>query len=153
MKMPARTVYFASPSPSSSPPRPTLRSCFLHVHSFHNWDHTLDALHAVWWLMRRGIATRVSKLEILGALTASICLCLDHPGVGNPFLVSSHSPLALTYNDESPLQSHAAAAAFALMNRDDGACDILIHLNDAQVRSFPPPLLFSLSSTSSPCSS
>jgi hypothetical protein len=67
-------------------------------------------------------------------MTASMCLCLDHPGVGNPFLVQSHSPLALTYNDDAPLQSHAAAAAFALMNRDDGACDILIHLNDLQYR-------------------
>ena len=74
------------------------------------------------------------QLELLGAMTASMCLCLDHPGVGNPFLVQSHSPLALTYNDEAPLQSHAAAAAFALMNRDDGACDILIHLNDLQYR-------------------
>ena len=30
--------------------------------AFHNWDHTLDSLHAMFWMMRRGLGARVSKV-------------------------------------------------------------------------------------------
>jgi hypothetical protein len=38
----------------------------------------------------------------------------NHPGVTNDFLIATSDPLALRYNDRSPLENHHCAAAFAI---------------------------------------
>ncbi len=38
-----------------------------------------------------------------------------HPGLTGDFLVATLHPLALRYNDRSPLESHHAASAFELL--------------------------------------
>ena len=38
-----------------------------------------------------------------------------HPGLTGDFLVATSHPLALRYNDRSPLENHHASAAFTLM--------------------------------------
>ncbi len=38
-----------------------------------------------------------------------------HPGLTGDFLVATSHPLALRYNDRSPLESHHAASAFELL--------------------------------------
>ena len=46
---------------------------------------------------------------------AAICHDFEHPGLTNDFLVKSHHPLALCYNDRSPLENHHASAAFRVL--------------------------------------
>ncbi|KAJ9508776.1 hypothetical protein QJQ45_028082 [Haematococcus lacustris] len=42
---------------------------------------------------------------------------LDHKGVTNDFLVSSHHQLALLYNDRSPMENHHLTLAFTIMRQ------------------------------------
>ncbi|KAJ9510743.1 hypothetical protein QJQ45_027640 [Haematococcus lacustris] len=42
---------------------------------------------------------------------------LDHKGVTNDFLVSSHHQLALLYNDRSPMENHHLTLAFTIMHQ------------------------------------
>lgn len=52
--------------------------------------------------------------------------------MNNDFLVKTSSPLAIQYNDLSPLENHHLAQTFRLLNRDD--CGLLRHLSkDKQV--------------------
>ena len=63
---------------------------------------------------------------------SAICHDLDHQGLNNDFLVKTSSPLAIQYNDLSPLENHHLAQTFRLLNRDD--CGLLHHLRkDKQV--------------------
>lgn len=43
---------------------------------------------------------------------------VDHPGRTNSFLCNAGSELAVLYNDTAVLESHHAALAFQLTNRD-----------------------------------
>lgn len=67
-----------------------------------------------------------SHLFCAGYLSA-ICHDLDHKGLNNDFLIKTSSPLAIQYNDLSPLENHHLAQSFRLLNRDD--CGLLSHLS------------------------
>lgn len=43
----------------------------------------------------------------------------EHRGVNNVFLVKSHDPLAIIYNDNSPMENHHVAAAWRVMSHAD----------------------------------
>ena len=45
-------------------------------------------------------------------------MTVTHRGVNNDFLIRSSDPLALLYNDASPLENHHVAAAFTLMHEE-----------------------------------
>lgn len=45
-------------------------------------------------------------------LMAAVCHDVGHPGHNNPFLVESNDPLALKYNDKSPLENMHCAIMF-----------------------------------------
>ena len=45
------------------------------------------------------------------------CHDVGHPGLNNAFLTQSGHPLAITYNDESPLEQMHAATTFLIMRR------------------------------------
>ena len=52
---------------------------------------------------------------------AAIIHDYEHRGVNNDFLIKTSDPLALLYNDASPMENHHVAAAFALMVQDQYA--------------------------------
>ena len=63
---------------------------------------------------------------------AAICHDLEHPGKDNGFHITSHSPLALLYNDISVLENHHCCRAFTLMQ--DPRVNILGNLSHDQFK-------------------
>ena len=57
-----------------------------------------------------------------------------HPGLTNDFLIATSDPLAVRYNDRSPLENHHAAASFAAMRRPE--LDALAPLSAEQRKEF-----------------
>ena len=59
--------------------------------------------------------------KLLACYLAAIIHDYEHRGVNNDFLIKTSDPLALLYNDVSPMENHHVAAAFALMAQDQYA--------------------------------
>lgn len=49
---------------------------------------------------------KLSPSEKFALFLAAAIHDYDHPGLSNSFLVTTRSPLALMYNDLSPLENH-----------------------------------------------
>ncbi|KAG2486561.1 hypothetical protein HYH03_014732 [Edaphochlamys debaryana] len=84
---------------------------------YHNATHAADVLRSLHVLL---MGTRLTDhyldpLGLLAAYMAAIVHDLGHPGLTGDFLVATSAPLALRYNDNSPLESHHASAAFTLL--------------------------------------
>ena len=78
-----------------------VRSCMFD-NPYHNWQHAFDVTQttycmALHWEMDRTL----THVEYFALIISALCHDLEHPGVNNPFLVSSRSDLATLYNDRS----------------------------------------------------
>ncbi|KAG2447998.1 hypothetical protein HYH02_007026 [Chlamydomonas schloesseri] len=62
-----------------------------------------------------GSSGYLDPLGLLAAYWAAIVHDLGHPGLTGDFLVATGHPLAIRYNDRSPLESHHASASFTLL--------------------------------------
>ncbi len=49
----------------------------------------------------------LTHVEYFALIVSALCHDLEHPGVNNPFLVSSRSDLATLYNDRSASATRA----------------------------------------------
>ena len=56
--------------------------------------------------------------KLLACYLAAIVHDYEHRGVNNDFLIKTSDPLALLYNDVSPMENHHVASAFLLMSED-----------------------------------
>ncbi|XP_022651324.1 probable 3',5'-cyclic phosphodiesterase pde-3 isoform X2 [Varroa destructor] len=61
------------------------------------------------------IASNLPPLELLALYIAAAMHDFEHPGRTNAFIVATHAPLAILYNDRSVLENHHAAAAWNLL--------------------------------------
>uniref|UniRef100_A0A3P9M9M3 Phosphodiesterase n=2 Tax=Oryzias latipes TaxID=8090 RepID=A0A3P9M9M3_ORYLA len=87
--------------------------------SYHNSTHAADVLHATAYFLRRErVKGSLDQLDEVAALIAATVHDVDHPGRTNSFLCNAGSELAILYNDTAVLESHHAALAFQLTNRD-----------------------------------
>ncbi|KAG2486560.1 hypothetical protein HYH03_014731 [Edaphochlamys debaryana] len=84
---------------------------------YHNATHAADVLRSLHVLLMGARLTDhyLDPLGLLAAYMAAIVHDLGHPGLTGDFLVATSAPLALRYNDKSPLESHHASAAFTLL--------------------------------------
>ena len=57
-----------------------------------------------------------------------------HPGLTNDFLIATSDPLAVRYNDRSPLENHHSAASFSALRRP--GLDVLAPLSTEQKGAF-----------------
>ncbi|KAL3157196.1 putative 3',5'-cyclic phosphodiesterase pde-3 [Trebouxia sp. C0009 RCD-2024] len=102
---------------------------------YHSKAHAADVLQSMHTLLTLGgLASRMGdELIMLAGYLSAICHDLDHKGLNNDFLIKTSNPLAIQYNDLSPLENHHLAQSFRLLNRDD--CGLFRHLpKDRQVR-------------------
>lgn len=93
---------------------------------YHNATHAADVAQTLnFLLVRGGLARELSLLELLGALLAALAHDLNHPGVNNAFLIAVHSPLALQYNDASPLENYHCSEFFKLLLQQPAVAPLL----------------------------
>ncbi|WAR07025.1 PDE3A-like protein, partial [Mya arenaria] len=74
-------------------------------------------------------------LELMAMFTAAAMHDYDHPGRTNAFLVATHAPQAVLYNDRSVLENHHAASAWNLFLSDTGF-NFLSGLDAAEFKRF-----------------
>ncbi|DBA92091.1 hypothetical protein WJX77_006602 [Trebouxia sp. C0004] len=96
---------------------------------YHSKAHAADVLQSMHTLLTLGgLASRMDdELIMLAGYLSAICHDLDHKGVNNDFLIKTSNPLAIQYNDLSPLENHHVSQTFRLLQRDD--CGLLRHLS------------------------
>ncbi|KAG2436202.1 hypothetical protein HXX76_006514 [Chlamydomonas incerta] len=84
---------------------------------YHSATHAADVLQTLHVVIRgAGLTTHyLDKLGLLAAYFAAVVHDHGHPGLTNDFLIATHDPLAVRYNDRSPLENHHAASSFALL--------------------------------------
>ncbi|GFR48408.1 hypothetical protein Agub_g10302 [Astrephomene gubernaculifera] len=103
---------------------------------YHNAVHAADVLQTLHVIIH-GAQMHVNYLDHLGLLAAYFAAIVHdygHPGLTNDFLVSTSDPLAVRYNDRSPLENHHAAAAFSLVQKP--GLDLLAPLSKADRANF-----------------
>jgi hypothetical protein len=62
---------------------------------------------------------QVPQITMLAAILAALAHDAGHPGVNNNYLVDVSDPLALTYNDHSPLEHMHAATFFRILQKEE----------------------------------
>lgn len=87
--------------------------CSIHVASVVQMTHML--------LCHGGVmkSQALSSLQQQSAYWSAIVHDFEHGGLNNDFLIKTMNPLAITYNDQSPLENHHMAAAVRLMRLPD----------------------------------
>ena len=65
-------------------------------------------------VMKSNVMTRSQQLA---TYIAAVVHDFQHGGVNNDFLIKTFHPLAMTYNDMSPLENHHLAAAALLLHQ------------------------------------
>ncbi|KAG2439842.1 hypothetical protein HYH02_010474 [Chlamydomonas schloesseri] len=103
---------------------------------YHSATHAADVLQTLHVIVH-GAQLQAHYLNPLGLLAAYMAAILHdygHPGLTNDFLIATSDPLAVRYNDRSPLENHHAAASFAVMRRPE--LDALAPLTADQRKEF-----------------
>jgi len=85
---------------------------------YHNWQHAVDVYQFLYvCLDNGGCAQFLSYQDILVLLVGSLAHDVAHPGVNNAFVVNTGNPVAITYNDKSPLENMHASVFFETLRR------------------------------------
>lgn len=80
---------------------------------YHNWMHAVDVYQFCHLsIFLGGGGDFFNFQDVLALLAASIAHDVRHPGVNNAHLVSTGSPIAITYNDKSVLENMHASVFF-----------------------------------------
>lgn len=87
---------------------------------YHSEMHACDVMHAATIMHRRICGSDAPPHETGALILAAMVHDVGHGGVNNSFLIESHSPLAIRYNDQSVLENHHIALAFSIMRGHDG---------------------------------
>ena len=84
---------------------------------YHNALHAADVAHGFMHFLHSGTLASLLPAELrLGCILAAICHDVAHPGVSNQFLIATKNPLAIRYNDASPLENMHCCITFETMN-------------------------------------
>jgi hypothetical protein len=86
---------------------------------FHNFAHGLDVCYSVNYFFNLIGAERFFNPQTsFWMLVAGAAHDVGHIGVNNPYLVESSAPLAVKYNDRSPLENMHCATLFQVASED-----------------------------------
>ena len=76
----------------------------------------------------------MDRVQHMASYWSALVHDYEHGGLNNDFLIKTYHPLAITYNDQSPLENHHAAAAARLF-----ACPELQY-HPVSLASIPAPV-------------
>lgn len=80
---------------------------------YHDWRHGFDVFHFAYMCVTAGGAARYLNFQdVLALFLATIGHDVGHFGTNNAFLVKTSHPLAMTYNDISPMENMHAHVIF-----------------------------------------
>ncbi|KAK9805235.1 hypothetical protein WJX72_007972 [[Myrmecia] bisecta] len=85
---------------------------------YHNRHHAASVIQTMHMLLHHGGLRQhgvADDFESLACYLAAAVHDFEHPGFTNEYLVKVEDDIAITYNDQAPLESHHLAAAFRLM--------------------------------------
>ncbi|KAL3144954.1 putative 3',5'-cyclic phosphodiesterase pde-3 [Trebouxia sp. C0010 RCD-2024] len=87
---------------------------------YHNSTHVASVVQMTHLLLQQaGIAKVMSPAQIFATYCSALIHDFEHLGVNNDYLIKSFHPLAVMYNDISPLENHHVAAAGRVMQRPE----------------------------------
>ena len=89
--------------------------CSIHAASVVQMTHML-LCHG--GLIKTGLIT---KNQHLSSYWSAAVHDYEHGGLNNDFLIKTQHPLAILYNDQSPLENHHMSAAVSLLSEPDYA--------------------------------
>ncbi|GAX78545.1 hypothetical protein CEUSTIGMA_g5985.t1 [Chlamydomonas eustigma] len=91
---------------------------------YHCRIHAADVVRSLYCLLIHGGVMDSTtwqegwELTLLASILAAVIHDYDHRGVNNDFLIKTNDPLAVLYNDTSPMENHHLAASFLLLHGD-----------------------------------
>jgi len=110
-----------------------LEAAYISSNPYHNFYHGVDVMHMFFRMIRiSNAATILSKQEIFAGLTAAVSHDVGHLGVNNAYLVRSQHGLALTHNDNSPLENMHCATLYQISKTPN--CDIFSGLTKEEYK-------------------
>lgn len=118
-----------------------LKRFLLHVlvnyrsNSYHNFCHGVDVFQTVWFLlksMQDDFPT--SDLERFSILIAALAHDIGHFGFKDKYVIESEHPLALIYNDRSPIENFHCLVLFSILQ--DRNCWFGVHWDGSMKRKF-----------------
>ncbi|KAJ3066700.1 hypothetical protein HDU98_010020 [Podochytrium sp. JEL0797] len=100
---------------------------------FHNFKHCFCVTQMMYGILNvTGTISKLTPLEKLALICATIGHDLDHPGMNNAYQINANTDLTIIYNDISPLENHHSAVLFTLFR--DPKLNVLGTLPEAQYR-------------------
>lgn len=86
---------------------------------YHSSSHAADIMCTMEYFMESSIMESFcGVLDHTVALLVAASHDVGHPGTNNSFQINSRSPIALQYDDKSPLENMHIAIAFEIMNHE-----------------------------------
>ncbi|KAM6447416.1 high affinity cGMP-specific 3',5'-cyclic phosphodiesterase 9A isoform 3-T3 [Liasis olivaceus] len=117
----------------------TLKRWLLCIHDnyrnnpFHNFRHCFCVTQMMYSMISLcNLQAKISQMDILMLMTASVCHDLDHPGYNNTYQINARTELAVRYNDISPLENHHCAVAFQILAQPE--CNIFSSVDKEQFK-------------------
>ena len=87
---------------------------------YHNALHAADVTHSMHYhVSRPRIWNMLKPEEKVAVLIAPIIHDYNHPGFNNSFMISTHAPLAVRYNDQCVLEHFHVASVYELMLQEE----------------------------------
>uniref|UniRef100_A0ACB8FHP1 High affinity cAMP-specific and IBMX-insensitive 3',5'-cyclic phosphodiesterase 9A n=1 Tax=Sphaerodactylus townsendi TaxID=933632 RepID=A0ACB8FHP1_9SAUR len=100
---------------------------------FHNFRHCFCVTQMMYSMVSLcSLQVKLSQVDILILMTASVCHDLDHPGYNNTYQINARTELAVRYNDISPLENHHCAVAFQILTQSE--CNIFSNIDQEQFK-------------------
>lgn len=88
--------------------------------SYHNFRHAVDVMQSVWCFTQLSSKElQLTDLEHFTLLITALAHDVGHFGFKNKFIIESEHPLALLYNDRSPVENYHCLLLFSIIRRPE----------------------------------